>query len=125
MCGALLRSVGDGNVHVMMSINPNDEAEMRAAKKLNERMVERAIEAEGTCTGEHGVGVGKRDFLEHELGVSTVDTMRKLKRALDPHGLMNPGKVRRTAAAHSSTERAPLCLSCPYLRLCARRRYSD
>ena len=65
------------------------------AKGINQRMVQRAIEMEGTCTGEHGVGVGKRDYLEHELGVTTVDTMRKLKKALDPHGLMNPGKVFR------------------------------
>ena len=58
-------------------------------------MVERAISMEGTCTGEHGVGVGKRDFVEHELGVSTVDVMRKIKHSLDPHGLMNPGKIFR------------------------------
>ena len=94
-CLLLLCVAGDGNFHVMLSINPKDEKEMALAKGLNQRMVQRAIEMEGTCTGEHGVGVGKRDYLEHELGVSTVDTMRRLKKALDPHGLMNPGKVFR------------------------------
>jgi hypothetical protein len=79
----------------MISVDPNNVEEMKRAKELNQRMVQRAIDMEGTCTGEHGVGVGKRDYLDHELGQTTVDTMRRLKKALDPHGLMNPGKVFR------------------------------
>ena len=51
---------------------------------------------DGTCTGEHGVGIGKRDYLEHELGVTTVDTMRSIKSALDPQGIMNPEKIFRS-----------------------------
>jgi D-lactate dehydrogenase (cytochrome) len=87
--------VGDGNFHVLLSVDPNNDEEMNVAKGINHRMVQRAIDMEGTCTGEHGVGVGKRDFLDYELGQTTVETMRILKRALDPHGLLNPGKVFR------------------------------
>ena len=87
--------VGDGNFHVLISIDQSDAEQMKRAQQVNNRMVERAIAMEGTCTGEHGVGVGKRDFVEHELGISTVDVMRKIKHSLDPHGLMNPGKIFR------------------------------
>ena len=80
---------------VFLSIDQSNADEMKRAQQVNTRMVERAIAMEGTCTGEHGVGVGKRDFVEHELGVSTVDVMRKIKHSLDPHGLMNPGKIFR------------------------------
>lgn len=84
--------VGDGNFHVLFIIDPDDEAEMARAAGVNERMVERAIAAGGTCTGEHGVGHGKLRFLRMEHG-GAVDTMRAIKAALDPDGLMNPGKV--------------------------------
>ena len=62
-------------------------------KELVHRMVERAIELDGTCTGEHGVGIGKREFLNRELGPGTVRLMKTVKRAIDPLGLFNPGKV--------------------------------
>jgi len=84
--------VGDGNFHVLFIIDTDDEAEMARAAGVNERMVERAIAAGGTCTGEHGVGHGKLRFLRMEHG-GAVDTMRAIKAALDPDGLMNPGKV--------------------------------
>ena len=83
------------NCQVLISIDQSNAEEMKRAQQVNNRMVERAISMEGTCTGEHGVGVGKRDFVEHELGVSTVDVMRKIKHSLDPDGLMNPGKIFR------------------------------
>lgn len=85
--------VGDGNFHVFFVIDPNDTAELAQVEQLHERLAQRAIDMGGTCTGEHGIGLGKRMLLEHELGRSAVDVMRAIKRSLDPNGLMNPGKV--------------------------------
>lgn len=85
--------VGDGNFHVFFVIDPNDAAELAQVERLHERLARRAIDMGGTCTGEHGIGLGKRALLEHELGRSAVDVMRAIKRSLDPNGLMNPGKV--------------------------------
>jgi D-lactate dehydrogenase (cytochrome) len=84
--------VGDGNFHMLILIDPADGEEVARAKSLHARMVARAIAMEGTCTGEHGVGLGKIGFLRDELG-ETVDVMRSIKAALDPKGLMNPGKI--------------------------------
>ena len=86
--------VGDGNFHVDMVLDPGDAEEVSRARTLNERLVARALEMEGTCTGEHGVGYGKIDDLGVEHG-EAVDLMRSLKTALDPLNLMNPGKVVR------------------------------
>jgi D-lactate dehydrogenase (cytochrome) len=86
--------VGDGNFHMVLIADPNDSDEMRRANELNERLVLRALAMEGTCTGEHGIGVGKMDFLIAEHG-DAVAVMRTLKKALDPENLMNPGKVLR------------------------------
>jgi len=86
--------VGDGNFHVSFIIDPDDPAEMAAAHHINERMVMRALALGGTCTGEHGVGYGKIDFLTAEHG-EAVAVMRQLKLALDPDNIMNPGKVIR------------------------------
>jgi D-lactate dehydrogenase (cytochrome) len=86
--------VGDGNFHLCFVIDPDDPDEMARAKALNERMVMRALEMGGTCTGEHGIGYGKLDFLTAEHG-DAVAVMRQVKQALDPDGLMNPGKVLR------------------------------
>ncbi len=86
--------VGDGNFHLVFVIDPEDVAEMDKAKALNDRMVMRAIGLGGTCTGEHGIGYGKLDFLQAEHG-EAVGVMRLVKRALDPLNLMNPGKVVR------------------------------
>jgi D-lactate dehydrogenase (cytochrome) len=85
--------VGDGNFHVIFLLDPDAGAEFATAKRLNEALVARALAAGGTCTGEHGIGVGKQDALLAEHGAEAVAVMRALKRALDPHGLMNPGKV--------------------------------
>jgi D-lactate dehydrogenase (cytochrome) len=84
--------VGDGNFHVIFAMGPDDQAELREVERLNARMVARAIDAEGTCTGEHGVGLGKRQYLVDELG-GAVEIMRTIKRALDPYNILNPGKI--------------------------------
>jgi D-lactate dehydrogenase (cytochrome) len=86
--------VGDGNFHLSFIIDPDDPAEMAAAKAVNDRMVMRALALGGTCTGEHGIGYGKLDFLTAEHG-DAVAVMRQLKLALDPDNIMNPGKVVR------------------------------
>jgi D-lactate dehydrogenase (cytochrome) len=90
----ILGHVGDGNFHVIFVIDPADPAELAEAERLNRRLVERALAMDGTCTGEHGVGLGKMDCLEDELG-DAVALMRTLKRALDPLDIMNPGKIVR------------------------------
>ncbi len=90
----LVGHVGDGNFHLVFLIDPDDAAELAEAKRLNERMVMRALAMGGTCTGEHGVGYGKIDFLQAEHG-EAISVMRAIKRALDPDNLMNPGKVVR------------------------------
>ena len=84
--------VGDGNFHMLILVDPAKPDEIDGAKALQARMVARAIAMDGTCTGEHGIGLGKIDFLADELG-EAVDVMRSIKAALDPHGLMNPGKI--------------------------------
>ena len=84
--------VGDGNFHMLILIDPAKPEETEGAKALQARMVARAIAMDGTCTGEHGIGLGKIDYLADELG-EAVDVMRSIKSALDPNGLMNPGKI--------------------------------
>jgi D-lactate dehydrogenase (cytochrome) len=88
----ILGHVGDGNFHCMFLMQPGNEQELQEAKKLNKRLVERALAMEGTCTGEHGVGIGKQAYLREELG-EAIDVMKQLKQSLDPLNLMNPGKV--------------------------------
>jgi D-lactate dehydrogenase (cytochrome) len=85
--------VGDGNFHLAILVDPDDAEEMERAIALNDRLVRRAIAADGTCTGEHGVGYGKTAFLELEHGPAALSMMRAIKSALDPDGLFNPGKV--------------------------------
>ncbi|KAI1334331.1 D-lactate dehydrogenase mitochondrial precursor [Xylariaceae sp. FL0016] len=90
--GTIVGHVGDGNFHVILLLN---DKQRHDAEEMVHRMVKKAIELEGTVTGEHGVGLVKRDYLPHELGESTVDTMRKIKQALDPLCLLNADKVVR------------------------------
>ena len=92
LLATLVAHAGDGNFHVMLLVNPDDPAELAEAKAINMRMVRRAIAMGGTCTGEHGVGLGKMDYLEEEHG-HALEVMRTIKRALDPANLMNPGKI--------------------------------
>ena len=89
----LVGHVGDGNFHFGYLLDPNDPKEREVAEALNHKLVNRALALEGTCTGEHGVGLHKMDFLVTETGVGAVDLMRTIKRALDPKNIMNPGKI--------------------------------
>src|SRR2546427_435388 len=89
----ILGHVGDGNFHLTLLVDMADEAEVKAAKTLCERLVERALAMDGTCTGEHGVGQGKMKYLAGELGGPALAAMAAIKRALDPDGIMNPGKI--------------------------------
>jgi D-lactate dehydrogenase (cytochrome) len=91
---ALAGHVGDGNFHLIFMIDPNQPQEIAEASRLNDRMVARALAMDGTCTGEHGVGYGKMDFLFAEHG-EAVEVMAAIKRAIDPDNLMNPGKIVR------------------------------
>lgn len=84
--------VGDGNFHVLVLMNPDDPREIEATEAFVARLNMRAIGMEGTCTGEHGIGQGKAEFLPRELG-DAVDVMRAIKQGLDPHNIMNPGKI--------------------------------
>jgi D-lactate dehydrogenase (cytochrome) len=88
----ILGHVGDGNFHVVFSIDPNAPEEMREVEAINARIVQRALAMDGTCTGEHGVGLGKQQWLVEELG-EAVEMMRMIKRAIDPKDLFNPGKI--------------------------------
>jgi len=88
----ILGHVGDGNFHLGLLINPDDEQEFAAAEYINRRMIQRAIDMGGTCSGEHGIGYGKKEFMEAEHGAA-LDVMRDIKRTLDPDNIMNPGKV--------------------------------
>lgn len=84
--------VGDGNFHTTPVFDPDDTREMAALREFLERLARRALAMEGTCTGEHGIGQGKMGYLADELGPG-VEVMRQLKRALDPLGILNPGKI--------------------------------
>jgi D-lactate dehydrogenase (cytochrome) len=88
----LMGHVGDGNFHLIFVIDPDDPAELAAATELNARLVDRALAMGGTCSGEHGVGLGKIGCLAKEHGAA-LDVMKAIKHALDPENLMNPGKM--------------------------------
>ncbi|MFA5665086.1 MAG: FAD-linked oxidase C-terminal domain-containing protein [Castellaniella sp.] len=85
--------VGDGNFHVLMLLDPDNPAEWAESEALNRRLVERAIAMEGTCTGEHGVGLHKQAFMLAEHGADALHVMAAIKAALDPHNILNPGKM--------------------------------
>jgi D-lactate dehydrogenase (cytochrome) len=85
--------VGDGNFHAMILLDPNDRQEIARAERLNEKIVRLALQMDGTCTGEHGIGIHKIDYLVEELGDDAVDLMRGIKRQFDPDNIMNPGKI--------------------------------
>lgn len=84
--------VGDGNFHLVFPIDPRSDTELAEVQSISRRIVAHALELEGTCTGEHGIGLGKLDALVDEHA-EAVDVMRAIKSALDPHNIMNPGKV--------------------------------
>jgi D-lactate dehydrogenase (cytochrome) len=93
----ILGHVGDGNFHVGVTLDPDDAAEVARLHELTDRVAADALERGGTCTGEHGIGVGKIDALEREHP-DLLPLYRGLKELFDPHGIMNPGKVLRPAA---------------------------
>jgi len=84
--------VDDGNFHVLCVLDPNDPSQMDEGARFSERTVQRALRIGGTCTGEHGIGVGKMKFMREERG-RALDVMRTIKKALDPDNRMNPGKI--------------------------------
>ena len=84
--------VGDGNFHLIMLLDPKNKKEVSEAKHLNDKLVNRALKMEGTSTGEHGIGIGKKEFLKTEQGLS-VEIMSQIKKAIDPKNIMNPGKI--------------------------------
>ena len=85
--------VGDGNFHVLMLLDPDSQEEWEESERLNHHLVTQAIEADGTCTGEHGIGLHKKQFMAHEHGEDVLDLMRSLKHAIDPNNILNPGKI--------------------------------
>jgi D-lactate dehydrogenase (cytochrome) len=89
----LVGHAGDGNFHLNFVLDPNDPGELAEVQALNARLVRRALAMGGTCTGEHGIGMGKMAYLEEEHGSAALDVMRAVKRAIDPDGRMNPGKL--------------------------------
>ncbi|KAL6742617.1 hypothetical protein Aduo_015749 [Ancylostoma duodenale] len=91
--GVIVGHVGDGNFHVILPVFEENEEEMKAVHAFSDRLVRRALSANGTCTGEHGIGVGKIQYLAEEFGPIGVQTMKKIKSALDPKNILNPGKV--------------------------------
>jgi len=89
----IIGHVGDGNFHSTIFIDPDDKAMLEAALELDKRLVQRALDMGGTCTGEHGIGIGKLKHMRNEHGDGAIATMQSIKQALDPHNIMNPGKV--------------------------------
>ena len=90
--GYVFGHAGDGNLHVVLAGDPNDQDAWDRLETINRRIVRRAVELGGTCTGEHGVGIGKRQFMQLEHGEG-YDLMKGIKDLIDPKGLMNPGKI--------------------------------
>jgi D-lactate dehydrogenase (cytochrome) len=89
----ILGHVGDGNFHVFFILRPDDKDSWAKAREVNEAMIAHALSVGGTCTGEHGIGLGKREAMVREHGAESIAVMRRIKQALDPSGLFNPGKV--------------------------------
>lgn len=93
LTGAIVGHVGDGNFHCILLVDPEDAEECRRVQAFAQQLGRYALALHGTCTGEHGIGLGKRQLLQEEVGNVGIETMRQLKATLDPKGLMNPGKV--------------------------------
>ncbi len=87
--------VGDGNFHCLILFPDNDQAALEKAWALDREIVTQGLALGGTCSGEHGIGLGKREFLEQEHGAEALSVMRALKSTLDPKGILNPGKMFR------------------------------
>lgn len=106
--GPLVGHVGDGNAHSLIVFKDGDEAEFRRVQAFVHRMVDAAHDLEGTCTGEHGIGRGKRMYLKRELGEGSLALLRSIKTVIDPSGLMNPGALLYEDAVEEEAEKADL-----------------
>ena len=93
LAGPLVGHVGDGNFHIMLLIDADNADDLLRAKDFASRLAQRAIRMDGTCTGEHGIGIGKQDYMAMEHGDVAIDVMRSIKHALDPDNILNPGKI--------------------------------
>ncbi|MEE6499620.1 hypothetical protein FKM82_003514 [Ascaphus truei] len=93
LTGPIAGHVGDGNFHCIMVLDLGDKDEVRRVKEFTDRLARTALALDGTCTGEHGIGLGKRKLLEEEVGEVGIAVMKQIKATLDPKNLMNPGKV--------------------------------
>ena len=102
LIASIVGHVGDGNFHVIVLLDPNDPADIARGEAFHARLVQRALDRDGTCTGEHGVGYGKARFLVAEHGPAAVAMMRAIKQALDPDGIFNPGKILPAQLSSSS-----------------------
>ncbi|TKR60238.1 hypothetical protein L596_027516 [Steinernema carpocapsae] len=91
--GTIVGHVGDGNFHCIFPTNEDDENEVHEVQRLSDNVVKRALAVGGTCTGEHGIGMGKKKYMKPEFGATTLGVMKTLKGSLDPNSIMNPGKV--------------------------------
>ena len=97
--------MGDGNFHIAYLIDPAQRRSARPPRRLNDQLVHRALAMEGTCTGEHGIGLHKQGFLVDEAGSGAVEMMRTLKRALDPKNILNPGRSSSALSGPRSADR--------------------
>ena len=97
-----LLTTGDGNFHVLIFFDPSNPDEVNQAKKLSSYMALEAIKLDGTCTGEHGIGTGKKEYLQLEMGEGTMRLMGTIKTAMDPHNILNPGKILDVKDCNSS-----------------------
>ena len=104
LVATIVGHVGDGNFHMLMLVNPNQPEDSAEAARINERLVQRALAMDGTITGEHGVGMGKKKYMQAEHGAEALDVMRSIKRALDPKNLMNPSKMLPEAQVKNSNK---------------------
>ena len=93
LAGPLVGHVGDGNFHMMLLVDADSAEDLARAKGFASRLAKRAIRMDGTCTGEHGVGIGKQAYMTIEHGDVAIDLMRTIKRAIDPDNILNPGKI--------------------------------
>lgn len=93
LTGTIVGHVGDGNFHCILLADPEDPEELLKVMAFSKQLARHALAFHGTCTGEHGIGLGKRQLLQEEVGAVGMEVMRQFKATLDPRGLMNPGKV--------------------------------
>ena len=89
----LVGHIGDGNFHLVLGFDPSDPQSIKKTQWIHDRLIKRAIKLEGTCTGEHGIGMGKKKYLIYEKGMPAINAMKALKQAWDPNNIMNPGKT--------------------------------